>query len=105
MVDANDTLLDNLPNDDGASGYRWVELSALTSDGDFTSFDELRSTDPTWDADQGMGRVYTNVDVQVDRVLLRGGGWNGTSYTGVLAAHLYHPVGINNYDLGFRCAR
>mgnify|MGYP007016085749 CR=1 FL=1 len=41
MIDINDTLFDNLPNDGGASGWRYVELSALTTDGDFTSFDEL----------------------------------------------------------------
>jgi len=105
MVDTNDTLLDTLPNDGGASGWRWVEPSALTSDGDFTSMDELRPTNSSWDADQGMGRVYTNVDVQSDRVLLRGGNWNNTSNTGAYATNLNWNTGNSNNNVGFRCVR
>ncbi len=105
MVDSNDTLLDNLPNDGGASGWRYVELTALTSDGDFTSMDELRSTDSSWDVDQGMGRVYTNIDAQSDRVLLRGGDFSDVSYSGAYAMRLDWSTDGNNYHVGLRCVR
>ena len=105
MVDINDTLLDTLPNDGGASGWRYVDLSALTTDGDFASFDELRPTNSSWNADQGMGRINTNVDVQVDRVFIRGGYWANGSDAGVLAAGFNYNVGSGDYYIGFRCAR
>ncbi len=85
MFDINDTLVNNLPNDGGASGWRWVELTALTTDGDFASYDDLKPTDSSWDADQGTGRVYTNTDVQSSRVLLRGGDWDYGSTAGSFA--------------------
>jgi len=37
MKDINDTLVNNLPNDGGAGGFRYVELSNLTNLGDFSS--------------------------------------------------------------------
>jgi len=104
LVDINDTLLNTLPNDGGATGWRYVELTNLTTDGDFASMDELKPTDPTWDADQGMGKVYTNSAVQTNRVLLRGGYWNNTSTAGVLAAFLNLGAG-SDLHIGFRCAR
>jgi formylglycine-generating enzyme required for sulfatase activity len=37
MYNSSDNLLNNLPNDGGAAGFRWVELSALVNLGDFSS--------------------------------------------------------------------
>jgi len=105
QVDINDTLLDNLPNDGGASGWRYVELSALTSYGDFQSLNDLQPTNSIWNANQGMGRVYTNVDVQSDRVLLRGGGFSNTSSAGAYATYVSWSTGNDSCDVGFRCAR
>jgi len=106
MVDINDTLLDNLPNSGGESGWRWVELSSLTTYGDFQSFDDLCPTNFSWNANKGMGRVSTNVDLQSDRVLRRGGDFGDSSYAGAYAMGLdWNSTGHSAYDVGFRCAR
>jgi len=52
-----------------------------------------------------MGRVNTNIDVQADRALLRGGNWGDALYAGVLAANLYYNTDYSNFYDGFRCAR
>ena len=105
QVDSNDTLLDTLPNDGGASGWRWIELSALTTDGDFQSLDELQPSNSSWNANQGIGRIYTNVDLQSDRVLLRGGDFASTSDAGAYATFLSCYAGGSYYNVGFRCVR
>ncbi len=58
MKDANDTLVNNHPTDGGAAGWRWIEHTAITGYGDL-SYDEIRPSNSSWNATQGMGLVYT----------------------------------------------
>jgi hypothetical protein len=105
MYDINDTLVNNLPNDGGASGWRYVEPSALTNLGDFSSWDLIRPSNSAWNASQGMGRIYTNTDVQSNRVLRRGGAFDDTSHAGAFAMYLNLSATDASYGVGFRCAR
>jgi hypothetical protein len=52
-----------------------------------------------------MGRIWTNVDSQTSRVLLRGGPWNNTLNTGVLATDLNNTTASSYNTVGFRCVR
>ena len=105
MYDINDTLVNNLPNDGGASGWRYVEPSALTNLGDFSSWDLIRPSNSAWNASQGMGRIYTNTDVQSNRVLRRGGGFDNASDAGAFAMILNASTADAGSYVGFRCAR
>jgi len=47
-------------------------MTAITDYGSL-SYDEIRPANNTWNADKGMGRIYTYNGSYADRVLLRGG--------------------------------
>ena len=77
MKDSADTLIQNHPTDGGAAGWRWIEHTAITGYGDL-SYNEIRPSNNTWNATQGMGGVYSynGSEASPIRVLLRGGSWN-----------------------------
>jgi hypothetical protein len=105
MMDSNDTLLNNHPNVSTRNNWFWDELTAAwTSYGDLTE-DLLKPTDYTWDADQGMGRIYHYDGAYASRVLLRGGNFGITSYTGIFAVKTDWHTGNNGFSVGFRCSR
>ena len=103
----NGTLLDNLPNDGGATGWRSVELSELINLGDFLSWDQIRPSNPDWGTDKGMGNIRTNTAVQVDKVIRRGGeSWDGSD-GGIFQMYLYRSATSDgsNAAVSARCAR
>ncbi|MDP3947851.1 MAG: hypothetical protein Q8Q41_04155, partial [bacterium] len=69
------------------------------------SYEEIRPSDASWNATQGMGRVYTYNGAIASRVLLRGGGWYDGTNAGAFTLWLAWGTGNTNYDVGFRCAR
>jgi len=102
--DEADTLTDSLPNDGGASGWRWIEFPAITSYGEL-SYDIIRPSVSSWNANYGVGRLYTNSAVQSQRVFIRGGDWRRGAHAGAFSLTLTWDVSDQNYDVGFRCAR
>ena len=106
MKDINDTLVRYTPSDGGAVGWKWIEHTAITNYGDF-SYNEIRPSNSSWDANQGMGRVYTyNGDYgSQTRVLLRGGNWDNGSYAGAFTLALDYSTSTQYRNVGFRCAR
>ncbi len=103
--DSSDTLVLNQPTDGGAVGWRWIEHTGITSYGNL-SYNEIRPSVSSWNATQGMGRVYTyNGSDGLSHVLLRGGYWVTGSYAGAFALSLGWVPSSSNYNVGFRCAR
>jgi len=104
MKDINDTLVQDTPTDGGAAGWRWIEHTAITGYGDL-SYNEIRPSNSSWNATQGMGRVYTYNGSYANRVLLRGGDWVGGDYAGAVTLHLDWGAATQSSGVGFRCAR
>jgi len=102
--DINDTLVNNLPTDGGAAGWRWIEHTAITGYGDL-SYNEIRPSNSSWNSTQGMGRVYTYNGAYASRVLLRSGFWGSGTSAGAFILDLSWGAGIQSSDVGFRCAR
>ena len=104
MKDINDTLIQITPSDGGSPGWRWIEMTAITDYGSL-SYDEIRPANNTWNADKGMGRIYTYNGSYADRVLLRGGSWDSGSNAGSFAMSTSWDTGYQSSVVGFRCAR
>ncbi len=101
MRDSDDTLTNNLPSDGGAAGWRWIEHTAITDYGDL-SYDIIRPLDSGYNANQGVGRIYTYNGASSNRVFLRGGGWGSTSYAGAFTlSTCFGLVPIRVSMLGF----
>jgi len=107
QFDINDTLLANLPNDGGATGWRYPELSALINPGDFLSLDQIQPSNPDWDSGQGIGTINTNTAVQSNKVITRGGECFDMSDAGVYSMRLYRgPTSdAGNGAVTTRCVR
>jgi formylglycine-generating enzyme required for sulfatase activity len=102
MKNNNDTLVTKHPTDGGATGYRWIEHTAIQDYGDF-SYNEIRPSDDLWDSTQGMGRIYSYNGSNANRVLLRGGSWPNGLNDGVFSLNLSWYNDWYNSDVGFRC--
>lgn len=100
--DDADTLVDNLPTDGGADGWRFIQHTAITGYGDL-SYDEIRPSNASWNTIQGMGKVYTYNGAFASRVLVRGGRWGGSTAAGAFALMLFWDVDDTSGSLGFRC--
>ncbi|MFC1612803.1 LamG-like jellyroll fold domain-containing protein [Patescibacteria group bacterium] len=103
-VDASDTLIDDTPTDGGAAEWRWIEFTAITGYGDL-SYDQIRPSNSSWNADQGMGRLYTYNGVSSNRVFLRGGMWSDDTNAGAFTLSLNWTASTQHYTVGVRCAR
>ncbi|MGB4420500.1 MAG: hypothetical protein WBI29_01755, partial [Candidatus Saccharimonadales bacterium] len=92
------------------TGYTWKEWTATPmTTGTLTVNPFPASTGitgaSTWNATNGIGRLYSYANETGLRGFLRGGSWYDGSYDGVLTLHLnYAPSGANTY-LGFRVSR
>ena len=102
MKDNNDTLVTNHPTDGGATGYRWIEHTAIQDYGDF-SYNEIRPSNGLWGSERGMGQIYSYNGSNANRVLLRGGSWPNNSKNGVFSLDLGRDTDWYNSDVGFRC--
>jgi len=103
---SSDDLIRYEPSDGGATGWKWIEHTAITDYGDL-SYDSVRPSDASWNATYGMGRVFTyNGDTgSASYVLLRGGNWYNGDNAGAFALNLNWRTGAQYNYGGFRCAR
>lgn len=112
-IDSSDTLLPqnqqptlSIAGDDGAGVVSWGEFTEISGYGAL-SYDIVRPSNSSYNANYGVGRVYTYGDGETattSRVFLRGGGWDYGSYAGAFALSLYYVTGSQSNGVGFRCA-
>ncbi|MDD3940402.1 MAG: hypothetical protein PHQ01_02400 [Candidatus Pacebacteria bacterium] len=96
-------------------GWGWTDFASgsttriLVNNGQNTSmgYDAIRPSNIAWNANQGVGRIYTYSDVSdassTVYAFLRGGSWNDGSYAGAWTLFLYHTPGVSSAIIGFRC--
>ncbi len=96
---------------DGAASWGWCDfvtgspyVSAWSSD---VQQAKVAPSDPSWYANQGMGRVYTykNGVNQGTTAFIRGARWYDGAGAGAFALYLNWGTGSTDSDVGFRCAR
>lgn len=109
LRDASDTLTSDADHPDTASGsgsFAWREFTALTGYGAL-SYDMIRPSNASWDADQGMGRIYTcdQCGGGTNRVFVRGGSWGNGASAGAFPLYLRWTPSNQSQTVGFRCAR
>jgi len=96
-------------------GFGWTDFASgsttriLVNNGQGSSvgYDAIRPSNPSWNANQGVGRIYTYSDVaDADSTVYafrRGGSWNYGSGAGVWTLYLIDAPGYSSIYLGFRC--
>jgi len=94
------------PGISGETGFAWKEWTAVNAPGSLAVNPMPAGTGlngaNTWNATNGIGRLYSYVSDATLRGFLRGGVWSDGSNAGVLALLLSNvPAGTSNY-LGFR---
>lgn len=85
-----------------SSGNLWQEWTAISNYGTL-SYDLTRPSNPAWNSTQNMGQYYAGtVTGTTTFAFLRGGGWSGTTVTGVFRLDLdITPSATGTF--GFRC--
>ena len=88
------------------TSFGWCDYSNLYSYGVFSP-ERLLPLNPSWNANQGYGRIYSSGAPNNSNtyVFLRGGAWDAGTYAGVLALSLDGGASDTDSSLGFRCAR
>jgi len=84
-------------------GTSWVEWTTVSDYGSLT-YDDVRPSNDTWNADHGMGRYYQGSASGGPYAFLRGAHWHNTSNAGVFALGLHYTPANQYYGIGFRCA-
>ncbi|HOR69625.1 MAG TPA: hypothetical protein PL095_02885, partial [bacterium] len=86
--------------------FGWYEYSNLLTYGVLPP-ERLLPLNPSWNANQGYGRIYSSGAPNNSNtyVFLRGGNWDYGTYAGVLALYLNDGTSSTYSDVGFRCAR
>ena len=95
------------------SPTNWKEYTAVTNWGSLTASSRpsaLASTAglsgiASWNANQGIGRLYSDTSLTNTRAFRRGGLWGSAGYAGVLALNLSHTPSNTSSGIGFRVAR
>ncbi|HNR66108.1 MAG TPA: hypothetical protein PKJ95_07450 [Atribacterota bacterium] len=88
------------------TGFGWYQYSNLYSYGALSP-ERLLPLNPTWNTNQGYGRIYTSgVPTNMTTYAFLRGGYrsNGTD-AGVLALALGYGPGLSDSNVGFRCVR
>ncbi|MFB6159407.1 MAG: hypothetical protein ABEJ95_07185 [Candidatus Nanohalobium sp.] len=92
----------------------WNELNEITS---WNGMPSSSGTNSTWNADQGIGRIYLNGDQTYGEGSLgngeyynvsavqRGGHWGDGRDAGVFSALLHNAPSNTRWTIGFRCAK
>lgn len=126
-VDASDTLIslaeqpeatDGVTNPlSDSDGFNWSDFTTggglsrwLVNNGTEPplGYDVFRPSNSSWNASQGMGRIYhssNSANATETRVFLRGGGWGYGTYAGAFALYLDWNTATQYYYVGFRCSR
>jgi formylglycine-generating enzyme required for sulfatase activity len=93
------------PNDGSlpsATG-EWIEYSAITDLGTMKYNDLFLLSSNDYNADNGIGRVYSDAGDTGARTLLFGGSWSNGTNAGLMAVHLDYGSGSTLYSSGLRC--
>jgi len=112
-IDSSDTLIPqnqqptlSIAGDDAAGTGAWGEFTEISGYG-MLSYDQIRPSGSSYNANHGVGRIWTYGDGETattNRVFLRGGGWSHGSLAGAFTLNLDLVTGSQNNDVGFRCA-
>lgn len=93
---------------DATPTSEYIEFTAINTYGQL-SYDKIRPSNSSWNANYGMGRLYTDADAasQSENVhaFLRGGTWDQGVYAGVFSLYLNYAASHANTYIGFRCVR
>jgi formylglycine-generating enzyme required for sulfatase activity len=97
-------------------GWKWSDFtlgalpSVITGNGQTPSlgYDAFRPSDPTWNSNNGVGRIYhyssANDTDTAQYGFIRGGNWRHGYDSGAFCVHLSPPSTTANIDdVGFRC--
>ena len=93
------------PNDGtlpSATG-EWIEYSAITDLGTMKYNDLFLLSSNDYNADNGIGRVYSDAGDTGARALFFGGKWDYGTYAGLMALNLTDVSGSTLSSLGLRC--
>jgi formylglycine-generating enzyme required for sulfatase activity len=98
-------------------GWQWSDFASGSTNsyllnngqGSAMGYDVIRPSNPLWNANQGVGRIYHYSDPAdvntTGYAFLRGARWVDGSSAGVFALNLFNTPGHSGYyHIGFRCA-
>ncbi len=102
----NNTILDTQEPHGTATGWNWYEFTDAGMNWNSMSQSTVGAASSSWNATQGMGRLYSdNGGSGGNYGFVRGGVWNNGTYAGVESLNLNYGPGTVYYYIGFRCAR
>ncbi|MEA3514679.1 MAG: SUMF1/EgtB/PvdO family nonheme iron enzyme [Nanoarchaeota archaeon] len=86
----------------------WIEFTAINTYG-LLSYDEIRPSNSNWNADYGVGRLYTDDNAANPtgnvHAFLRGGGSDAGANAGAFALLLSDAPSASDRKIGFRCVQ
>jgi flagellin-like protein len=100
----------NMPYD-STPASEWIELTAINDYGSLT-YDLTRPINSTWNADYGLGRLYTDNSLSypngatwdATHGFLRGDRWGGGAGAGAFSLRLNYGPSATAADVGLRCS-
>ncbi len=89
-------------NSDGGTVSSWREFSSVDTFTALAPSTSILPSDPTFNANNGMGRYYSRGD-NSGGAALRGGSWGDGTIAGAFALDLYNSSANSDTNIGFRC--
>ena len=87
--------------EDATPASEWLEYTAVTK---YKALNYIRPPDGAWNANTGVGQIYTDVGTaNTIRAFLRGGDWNYGADAGAFTLFLNYAPSYTNTHFGFRC--
>ena len=87
--------------EDATPASEWLEYTAVTK---YKALNYIRPPDGAWNANTGVGQIYTDVGTaNTIRAFRRGGHWNLGASAGAFALYLYSAPSLTSTHFGFRC--
>ena len=101
----NDTITGTNQPHGTATGWNWLEYTAITTWGSLTQA-KTGPLNSSWNSSNGVGMIYSeNASDATTYGFLRGGRWDNGGSAGVETLLLNITPGSTIYSIGFRCAR
>jgi len=107
----------NMDDSNNDSGYAWFDYSSYTNDtnryinpnnlrNSTLNYKDLFLIDSTYNANNGVGRIYTDSGSSDPDVMgfVAGGDWSNGSNAGILDLVLYGSPSYRSGNIGFRCS-
>ncbi|MDF1498795.1 MAG: SUMF1/EgtB/PvdO family nonheme iron enzyme, partial [Patescibacteria group bacterium] len=93
---------------DATPASEWIEFTAINTYGQL-SYDKIRPSNSSWNANYGSGRLYTDADAAYPsgntHAFLRGGNWYDGAGAGAFMLTLSDAPSYSYTSVGFRCVR